>query len=44
MAARQHANLNPDAVMHDRTMTLDDYFACALDQRASLPFRQLPRK
>jgi acetyl-CoA acetyltransferase len=27
MAARQHANLNPGAVMHDRTMTLDDYLA-----------------
>ena len=27
MAARRHANLNPAAVMYERTMTLDDYFA-----------------
>ena len=25
LAARKHANLNPNAMMHDRPMTLDDY-------------------
>lgn len=27
VAARRHANLNPDAVMHGRSMTLDDYLS-----------------
>lgn len=27
VAARRHANLNPDAVMHGRPMTIDDYLA-----------------
>src|SRR5215813_5887510 len=27
LACRRHANLNPDAVMHDRKMTIDDYVA-----------------
>ena len=27
VAARRHANLNPDAVMHGRVMTLDDYLS-----------------
>lgn len=27
VAARRHANLNPDAVMHGRGMTLDDYLS-----------------
>jgi acetyl-CoA acetyltransferase len=27
IAARRHANLNPLAIMHDRPMSLDDYFA-----------------
>ena len=27
VACRRHANLNPDAVMHDKPMTLDDYLA-----------------
>jgi acetyl-CoA acetyltransferase len=27
LACRRHANLHPDAVMRDRTMTLDDYLA-----------------
>src|SRR5213078_4971401 len=27
VACRRHANLNPDAVMHGREMTLDDYLA-----------------
>jgi acetyl-CoA acetyltransferase len=25
VACRRHANLNPDAVMHEKTMTIDDY-------------------
>src|SRR6266508_6229464 len=27
VASRRHANLHPDAVMHDKKMTLDDYLA-----------------
>jgi acetyl-CoA acetyltransferase len=27
VSSRRHANLNPDAVMHDKPMTLDDYLA-----------------
>jgi acetyl-CoA acetyltransferase len=27
MAARQHANKNPNAIMYERPMTMDDYFA-----------------
>jgi acetyl-CoA acetyltransferase len=27
VASRRHANLHPDAVMHDKTMTLEDYLA-----------------
>jgi acetyl-CoA acetyltransferase len=27
LAARKHANLNPNAMMHDRTMTMDEYMA-----------------
>jgi acetyl-CoA acetyltransferase len=27
VACRRHANLNPDAVMHEKKMTLDDYLA-----------------
>jgi acetyl-CoA acetyltransferase len=27
VSSRRHANLNPDAVMRDKPMTLDDYFA-----------------
>ncbi len=43
MAIRSHANRNPAALMHDRTMSLDDYMASRLDLRAALSFRQLPR-
>ncbi|HEX5094911.1 MAG TPA: thiolase family protein, partial [Acidimicrobiia bacterium] len=30
LAARRHANLHPDAVMHGRPMTLDDYLGAAM--------------
>jgi acetyl-CoA acetyltransferase len=30
LACRRHANLHPDAVMHGRDMTLDDYLASAM--------------
>lgn len=30
LACRRHANLNPDAVMHGRPMTLDDYLAAPM--------------
>ncbi|MBW3664190.1 MAG: lipid-transfer protein [Actinobacteria bacterium] len=30
IAAREHANRNPAAVMHDRAMTRDDYFAARM--------------
>ena len=30
VACRRHANLNPDAVMHGRPMTIDDYLAAPL--------------
>jgi acetyl-CoA acetyltransferase len=30
VACRRHANLNPDAVMHGRPMTIDDYLASPL--------------
>jgi acetyl-CoA acetyltransferase len=30
MAVRSHANRNPAALMHDRTMTLDDYMAARM--------------
>ncbi len=30
VACRRHANLDPDAVMHDRPMTIDDYLAAPM--------------
>src|SRR6266487_7164140 len=30
VASRRHANLHPDAVMHEKKMTLDDYLASPL--------------
>ncbi len=30
VASRRHANLNPDAVMHGRPMTIDDYLAAPM--------------
>ena len=40
---RTTPNSNPAAMMHDKPLTLDDYLAAAMDQRAAVPVRQLPR-
>ena len=42
LAFRRHANANPAAMMHNKRMTREDYFAGALGVRAALPVRQLP--
>ena len=43
LATRKHANRNPGAMMHDKPLTRDDVHGRALDLRAAVPVRQLPR-
>ena len=42
VACRRHANLNPDAVMHEKTMTIDDYLASPYARRPAAPVRLVP--
>ena len=43
LACRKHANRNPLAQMHERTLDARAVHGSALDQRAAVPLRQLPR-